>query len=46
MGARPPQCPNPTSADGEILKPAASRPAPELTVVVDTSGSMSPNEYA
>ena len=42
---RPPRRPNPHTADGEILRPATSRPTPDLAIVVDTSGSMNADDH-
>ncbi len=42
---RPPRRPNPHTPHGEILRPATSRPIPDLAVIMDTSGSMDPDDH-
>ncbi|WP_420443133.1 DUF2201 family putative metallopeptidase [Candidatus Poriferisodalis sp.] len=42
---RPPRRPNPHTPHGEILRPATSRPIPDLAVIVDTSGSMDADDH-
>lgn len=43
---RPPRRPNPHTDHGETLRPATTRPTPDLAVVMDTSDSMSTDEHA
>ena len=42
---RPPRRPNTNTAHGEILRPATTRPIPDLAVIMDTSGSMETDEH-
>lgn len=43
---RPPRRPNHTTPHGQILRPATTRPAPSLAVIVDTSASMNTDQHA
>ena len=42
---RPPRRPNPTTPNGKILRPATTRPTPDLAVIVDTSASMTTDHH-
>ena len=43
---RPPRRPDPTTPNGKILRPATTRPTPDLAIIVDTSASMTTDHHA